>query len=264
MKAYDFEYDNSNLSNRGYIICNFNSQDLETISSGAPIEFNEIAVLGGAQRKIASAVYGTCLETVIQICKDPCKNDDLEITHSEYRKITRWLARKGYHKFKILNEDYLDLYFEATFTVSKIELDGKIYGFELTVKTNRPFALKEPRIIKIENTEVDGTHYIYDNSDEEGFIYPYMEITLKDSGDLVIYNDIEDRLTEIKNCIAGEKIVMDYPIITSSEKDHSIQNDFNWIFFRLANDYRNGKNNITVSLPCNIEIEYSPIVKVGF
>ena len=90
-----------------------------------------------------------------------------------------------------------------------------------------------------------------------------MEITVNESGNLNIYNAIEDRNTYIANCIAGEIITMDYPIIKSTELSHSIQNDFNWNFFRIANTYENSRNDLTISLPCSIKIKYSPIVKVG-
>ena len=53
----------------------------------------------------------------------------------------------------------MDIYYEAIINVSRIELDGKLVGLELEVHTNRPFALKEPRIINIickEGKEVYG------------------------------------------------------------------------------------------------------------
>ena len=56
---------------------------------------------------------------------------------------------------------------------------------------------------------------------------------------------------------------MNYPVIQSSISSHNIQNDFNWNFFRIANTYDNSRNDLTISLPCAIKVEYSPIVKVG-
>lgn len=90
-----------------------------------------------------------------------------------------------------------------------------------------------------------------------------MEIEILESGTLTIHNDLENRTTEIKNCIAGEKILLDYPIIYSSIPSHKIQNDFNWNWFRIYNTFRNNQNNLTISIPCIIKIKYSPIVKVG-
>lgn len=263
MKAYDFEYDGRKLSDYGLIICSFGSKGLDTVSNGSKITFNKASSMGGSKHDLISAVYDECLETTIQICKCACSGDITEISSTEFRNLTKWLSRKKFLKFKILDDYYIDLYFEASFNVSKIEMSGKIYGLELEVITNRPFALKEPVTIKIENATQDGLHSINDMSHEEGYIYPYTEIIIAESGDLNIYNAIEDRNTFIANCTAGEIITMDYPVIQSSLSSHNIQNCFNWNFFRVANTFRNSRNDLTVSIPCTIKIKYSPIIKVG-
>ena len=263
MKAYDFEFDSKNLSDFNFMICQFGSKGIETISNGSKVKFNTIPTLGGSKHELVSADYEECLETTIQICKNYCNSDVEEITSTEFRELTKWLSRKKFLKFKILSEEYIDLYFEAAFNISKIEIDGKLFGLELEVFTNRPFALKEPRIINIKNIVNDGKHSINDISHEEGYIYPYTEIEINQSGNLKIYNAIENRETYIANCVAGEIITMDYPVIRSSISSHNIQNDFNWNFFRVANTYENSRNDLTISIPCTIKVKYSPIVKVG-
>lgn len=264
MKAFDFSYGNKNLSDFGFVLCNFGgSKGLETISDGCQITFNTVPVLGGSKHNLTSVEYEDCLETTLQICKHSCKDGIQEITETEHRELTKWLNRKRYLKFKILDEDHIDLYYEAVINVSKIEIDGRLFGFELEVKTSTPFALKEKRIINIVNTEQNGKHSINDTSHEEGYIYPHTEITVNANGNFNIYNAIEDRNTYIANCKSGEVITMDYPIISSSDSSHNIQNDFNWVFFRVANTFENSRNDLTISLPCSIKIEYSPIVKVG-
>lgn len=263
MKATDFEYDGINLSDKGFMICNFGSKGLETVSNGSQITFNTVSTLGGSKHNLTSTEYEDCLEATIQICKYSCVSDIEEISSVEFREMTKWLNREKFLKFKILDEDYIDLYFEASFNISRIEIDGKLYGLELEVVTNRPFALKEPKIINIKNTANNGKHSINDVSHKEGFIYPYTEITITKSGNLEIYNALEKRKTSINNCVAGEVITMDYPVIQSSNSSHNIQNDFNWTFFRIANAYNNSRNDLTISIPCTMKIKYSPIVKVG-
>ena len=263
MKAYDFEFDGLTLSNFGYMLCNFGSKGLQAISNGSTITFNTTPTLNGAKHELTSIEYENCLETVLQICKNPCVTDNLEMTIDELRTLSRWLNRKGFYKFKILNDEYLDIYFEASFNINKVEIDGKLYGLELELKTNRPFALQEPKKIILKNLVVDGEHSIADCSDVEGYIYPEIEITLNESGNLSIYNAIEDRTTYIANCVVGETIKMNYPIIESSLASHKIQNDFNWNFFRIANTFRNKTNKLIISLPCTIKMVYSPTIKVG-
>ena len=263
MKAFDFEYANKKLSDFGFIVCNFGDKGLDTVSNGSQISFNAVPTLNGAKYELVSTQYEDCLEATIQICKTPCNNNIMEISSTEFRTLTRWLNRKKFLKFKPLSEEYIDLYYEAIINISRIELDGKLFGLELEVSTNRPFALKEPRVINIKNIKQDGMYSINDISHEEGYIYPYTEITINESGNLKIYNAIEDRTTYIANCVAGEVITMDYPVIQSSISSHNIQNDFNWNFFRLANTFENSRNDLTISTPCSIKLEYSPIVKVG-
>lgn len=263
MKAYDFQFDGRFLHEFGMVICNFDSRGLKTVTNGSEIKFNTVSTLGGSKHDLTSAEYGDCLETTIQICKNYCSSDIKEISSNELRELTKWLSRKKFLKFKILDEAYIDLYFEASFNINRIEFDGILYGLELDVKTNRPFALKEPKTINIKNIVKDGKHSIDDKSYEEGYIYPYTEITMIESGNLNIHNAMEDRNTYIANCVAGEVIIMDYPVIQSSVSSHNIQNDFNWEFFRIANDYEHSRNDLTVSIPCTMKIRYSPIVKVG-
>lgn len=263
LKAYDFEYNGKSLSDFGMTICNFGSKGLETISNGSQIVFNTVSTLHGSRHELTSVGYEDCLETTIQICKNSCVEDVMEISPIEFRELTKWLNRKKFLKFKMLCDGYIDLYFEASFNISRIEIDGKLYGLELNVITNRPFALKEPKIININNTNNNGSHVINDTSYEEGHIYPYTEIIVNANGDLNIHNAIEDRDTHIANCTSGEVIIMDYPIIQSSVSSHNIQNDFNWNFFRIANTNDNIRNDLTISIPCTIKIVYSPIVKIG-
>lgn len=264
MKSFDFEYDGIRLSDQGLMLCSFDSGGIETIENGAAITFNQVATLNGDKHETTSAVFEDCLTATLQICKSLCDGGSMEISLEELRDIMRWLNRKGFHKFKLLDDEYSGIYFEASFNVSKIEIDGRLYGLELEVITNRPFALQEPITMVIDNDKPNIVRTFLSKSDQEGFIYPdNMEITIKQDGDLIINGITENRVMSIRNCKQGEVIKIDYPIITSSLPSHKIQNDFNWIFFRVTTSFRNKSNEFTVSLPCTIKLTYTPIAKVG-
>lgn len=160
MKAYNFEYAGKTLEQFGMILCQFGgSKGLDTVADGAEINFTTVPVMGGLKHNLTSSQYEECLETTWQICKHSCNGDIQEITPIEHRNITSWLCRKKFLKLKIFDEANIDLYHDAIINVSKIELDGKLMGLELSVTTNRPFALKEPRTITItceEGKEVYG------------------------------------------------------------------------------------------------------------
>ena len=129
--------------------------------------------------------------------------------------------------------------------------------------TNRPYALQEPVVLNLRNIVPYGEKRIYSKSDEEGHIYPDMEITISQDGDFELYNSFEGRTMRIANCVVGEVIRVKYPMIESSLQEHKIQNDFNWKFFRIATTFREKANDITISIPCTIKMVYSPVVKVG-
>lgn len=261
--ANDFEFNGKRLSDFGCIIASFDEKGLETID-GAEIAFNTISSFNGSMHHLISTQYESNLETTIQIAKYSCSTGIQELTATEHRVLTRWLSQKKFVKFKLLDEDHIDLYYMASITrIGRIELDGRLMGLELDIITNSPHAFKEPRLISISNTEVNGKHSINDISHEEGYIYPKTEIIINADGNLNIYNAIENRNTYIANVSAGEVITLDYPVISSSDSSHNIQNDFNWNFFRVANTFENSRNDLTISLPCSIKIEYSPIVKIG-
>lgn len=263
MKAVDFEYDGLTLSGFGYMLCDFNGGGSETVSNGSEITFHTEKALNGTQHNLIGAAYDSCLEATFQICKVICSDEPAPITTEEIRILSRWLNRKNFHKLKFLDEEFLDFYAEASFNISLIEFDGLVYGLELNMITNRPFLLQEPRHIFINNTTDNGKHTFLSESDEEGFIYPYTEITLSQPGNLQITNSQENQTTLIKNCAKGEIITMDYPLIHSSNKSHKIQKDFNWNFLRISNSFENSINELTISLPCSIKMTYSPAAKAG-
>lgn len=259
----DFEYDGICLSSFDFIVCTFDFDGLKT-TTGSELVFNTYSTLSGKKFELYSTSREECITSTFQICKDQSKTDNTEISFNELRELTRWLNRHEFNKFKVLGVyEYMDIYFEASFNINKIELADRLIGLELTMTTNRPFALKEPRTITIEGKNNDWSKILYDDSDEEGYIYPFAEITINQSGDLSIYNDAEKRTTLVKNCSVGEKITFDYPIISSSLNSHKIQDDFNWNFFRMSNSFRSKKNTLTVSIPCKIKLKYSPIVRMG-
>lgn len=266
MKAFDFEYNGKLLSDYGFVICTFGTKGLETISNGSKISFNTTPMFNGSKFVLTHSNYDECLEAQFSICKDSCKtlSGDVEpITVDEESFIMRWLNRKSFKKFKLIQEGYEDIYFEGSFNIDRCELDGKVYGFNLSLTTNRPFAVYEPIPYYFSLTTDNLNYSLMDISDEMGHIYPKVKITCKTDGDLIIENSMENRETRIKNCVEGEVINMEYPIITSSIPSHKIQNDFNFNFLRIANEEDKVVNKFTFSIPCNVEITYSPIKKVG-
>lgn len=263
MRFYDFEYDGLLLSDMGYMVCDFGSKGLETVDNGADINFNTIPLFYGTKHELINTNYSDCLTATFQICKNPCNDYTEKITVEEFNRLTYWLSRKNFYKFKIINDEYEDIFFEATFNIRRIEFGGEIYGLELEMKTNRPYGLRE-LVFNSRTLSAGESLIINDMSNEEGFIYPYIEITLGDnSGTLTIQNSLSNEVTIINGCSAGEKITFNYPMITSSLSTHKIQDAFNWTFPKLINTFSNQKNIFSFSLSCYVKFTYNPIVKIS-
>lgn len=270
MKATDFEYDGLLLSSYGFMICTFDGGGEQTVTNGSEINWSLVSSQYGSNFYLTNSKYDNYLTTSFQICKDPCLTDNDEITVYELRNLMRWLNRKQFHKFKLLEDEYQDFYYEGSFNVSRIEWYGKLMGLELTFTTNRPFALADEVQLSFENGKNSNGTDIYpwtatvrSISDDEGYIYADMEVTLKRSGDLRITNAMDGATTIVRNCIVGEKIHLSYPIIETSLDSHMIQDDFNWEFPKINNTYNDRENVFTFSIPCSVTIKYSPIIKVG-
>jgi len=155
---------------------------------------------------------------------------------------------------------------EGSFNISdNLGFDGKIYVLDITFISNRPFALHDPITYRIKTSEANEKYILIDNSDEIGYIYPNMEVMCLESGNLEITNSNENRTTIIKNCLKDEVITFSKELLFhSSILEHIIQNDFNYIFLRISNSYKNRKNILTFSMPVKAEISYSPYVKAVY
>lgn len=268
--AIDFEYDGQLLSDYGFIICDFNSQSgANVVSAGSQIKFNTVQKNKGSFYNLTSTQYDECIKTTFGICKNPDIYDDLQILDEEYRELFRWLNRKEFLKFRIVDEENEIRYYNASFNISKVKIREILYGLELSMETNRPYAYGEECniLLKFDNSNLTST--LYDFSDEIGYLRPHIIITCKSDGDLIIQNDVGDCKTVIKNCVNGEIIYLDNEnqIISSSMRKNTsngfndICHAFNYDFFKIGNTYRNRVNTITVTIPCEIEVRYSPIIK---
>lgn len=271
MRAIDFEYDNQYLSDYGFIICDFNfGSGANEIDAGSTITFNKISRHSGKKYSLSSTQYDECITTSFDICKNPDIYDpeDMEISNDEYRDIMRWLNRREFLKFQVIDDGNDNFerdtcYYNASFNVNKIKINEKLCGMRLTMETDKPFGYGQEQSVSWTFSDSNVSKILSDISDEIGYIYPTVIITINRNGDLSLYNELENCTTVIKNCKVGEVITLDGDthIITTTYISHDVCNDFNYEFFRIGNTINNRNNRISVSLPCNIVIKYTPIIK---
>lgn len=260
----DFEYDGIRLSDYGYMVCTFDGGSMTTVENGSQLTFNTVPIKNGELNLLTGTNYSSSIEANFQICKIDTQfsREDMVFSEDEIREMMRWLNRKQYHKFRILDQDYYDWYYEGSFNISKIEIGARVCALDLTFMSNQPFARQEQQTHSF-TVSANGAVTIPGLSDEEGYIYPDMKIIILQDGDLSIQNAADGRNTYIANCERSETITISHPIISTSSATHKIQNDFNWKFLRLVNSFGSTDNALTFSLPCEVTITYSPIVKMG-
>lgn len=269
MYATNFEFAGERLSDYGMIICDFGGGGLETVSSGSDITFNQIALNKGNRFFIGSATYDSALTSTFTIAKNPClaeTQEDMYLPVAEISALQRWLCRKEYHKFKIDQEEFYDIYWNVTFSAKQIELGGKIVGLELTLYADAPFAYADEITIEMDwSSGSINPIECYDLSDEIGVIYPNIQIEFLMSGHFNLWNELEsERKMIINHCSKGEVItIKGKEHIISSSTGRSLSSDFNYIFPRLLNSYTENKNTFNCDLLCKVTLSYSPIRKVG-
>lgn len=261
----DFIYDETSLGSLGYVICNIDSGNGVEEISNATKNFSNVSMYGGQFMPFTSVSYDTRLEFTFDICKIPCYEEEygFYISNDEFSYLMRWLSRSTAKKFKIVANEFADVYYEGSFNVSAIKIGNNIIGARLNFISTRPFGLGEAIYFEQKFETLDEELVITDISDEEGYVYPHIEIECHEDGTLCLTNSFNGVDMIIEGCSNGEHIVITENLIIGSDViEHRIQNDFNYEFLRIENTYRERSNVITSTMKCNVKITYCPIRKV--
>lgn len=260
--ALDFLFDNKRLSNYNMIICYYDGSGGIETNDVPPIIFSAVKVVG--QDKFYN--YGTKYDSPLTTTFSIGKCDGSDISTSEFSNINRWLCRKDgkYRKFKLVQDGYENIYHNVIITTKEIRLNGVLKALEVTATSNLPYALYEPITLNFTLNSV-GNYIMHDMSDETGEFPVFMKVTCLSDGDLEIYNNMTNTTSIIKNCQQDETITLDgeNEIISSTLPSHSLPDNFNWEFVTIGNKYDDRKNVLEFSLPCEVEITYSPNKKFG-
>ena len=187
MYATDFIYDGEHLSDYHFVICSIDSDEgVKEINPGSDIVFNQISINSGYKHSLVSTKYDTCVSMTFDICKDPDYFSNIEITEVEYRRIIRWLNRKEFKKFCFRTGYARKCYFNASFNITNIYVDDRLYGFRLTMFTDKPYGYGEEEIVELNATSPNMKFDVINKSDEIGSIYPIVRIQMASSGNLII------------------------------------------------------------------------------
>ena len=268
MKFSDFEYDGISLSSMGLAIVSFDGAQDDEITTDSQRTFNSISLFGGRYQPFLTSVYEDRLEIEFSIAKNFCEDEtDVYFTIPLIERIQYWLNRPTPHIFRILNDvEYSDVYWEGSFNLEWVKSGEETVGLIATFITNRPYGIGIKRTFSQEISSEEPL-IIDDYSYDEGSIVPNVSIILLEDGDLELTNTFNGTIsvTKIDNCTVGEQIIFTkLEQLTSTDTNHNIYSDFNWVFPRIYNLYGSIKNSFTSNLRCNIIISYNPIRKVTF
>lgn len=260
----DFEFAGEKLSDYGFMVCSFDGGDaFETRTMGGDLTFSTVSEYNGKHWLLVNAGYEEALTATFYICPNPCVlGERYTITEEMNRNIMRWLNRPTFQVFRPLRRGG-GIFYNGSFIVKAQLYSGELVGYELTLQTDAPFGYGDEEEYEFE-VEADEEYTILDSSDEIGDLYPHMEITVVEAGNLVITNLMDDEWeTIITDCSANEVITFDHPLVSTDSISHEIQNCFNFNFPRISNTYADNENVFTFSLPCSVRMSYNPIRKVG-
>lgn len=277
MFATDFEYDEKRLSEFNMIICSFDgASGIESVSSGADITYSQEKSSGSDTFHLHSCAYDSPYSSTFQICRNPCRTEnpqDMYLSPEEISDLQTWLCRKSFHKFKIEQDSYSHIHWNTVFSTKQINFNGRIVGLELTMFADSPYAYLDEVVHKFHFD----THDIHDSNDvarkyfhtpaqAEGYTYPDLEIKIQDQGhDGKMSLWLNERKTEIRGCKAQETITIHgrQQVICTSDHNHDIAKDFNFIFPRMERDYQEHTNYLSADLACDITLRYFPVILTG-
>lgn len=273
MYVTDFEYADKRLSDMGYVICHINTDSgLRDVDIGCDITFNTVKNNHSSVQYITSSSYDNVYSMSFDIIKSKCNkgSEDIYLTSEEVRHLITWLNRREYRKLKLINAINADMSisYYGSFNVKQIMNGGKIIGLSLTFTSNAPYGFADQRKLEYDITFENEHFYLSGDSDEIGIVYPKVTIVFKQNCETFsIFNNTTDTTLILKNCLDGEVITIDgeHKVILSNVKEHTtLYNDFNYEYLDiLVKGDELNENMYEVSAPCLINIEYSPIRKVG-
>lgn len=262
MDKCDFIFRGESLSSHGYVLCEFGgASGTSVVSTDSQREIVSIPMFGGKYHPVIYHIYGGALIVEMSICK-LTNDDNYVITPQESALLKRWLHSQYASELRLCGSEYNGLFWNGLFNVEEVHSAMECIGFHLTFTATAPFGYKD-KVTFSGTVDANASIMIDDISDDEGYIYPDMIITLKSAGDLKITNEFDKRVTIVKKCVAGEMLTFTHLLqILSSNASHSLGDDFNYKFTRINNTYGKTQNKITFSLPCTYSISYNPIAKV--
>ena len=288
MYATNFEFNCVQAVDMGLVMGTWNG-DGEDGEIGCKVTFNTSKPINCNEWNIHGSHYEEPLTIEWSCIKNICDltdNEDMVITPAEQAYFHRWLECPGkYQYLRFFQDDYEDIYYYCTISITWNKVGGKILGFKLTATCNAPHGYSEVQFINKENIGTGDTFTLYSDSDDIGAqVFDSIEIQALGDGAVNITNDLDIEYSmhniamNIDNCKTNEVILINGKTkqITTNRTDHDdLADDYNYYPIRLVNydnlvsptldGYsgtisQNRTNTYTNhGVPCNINLSYRSI-----
>lgn len=198
-------------------ISNMNGGDLDLVPASSTLEIYEDFVY----RKSKPYYYGAAQNQVLEFTLEITSPDPMDVRTASVAK--KWLfGRLERKQLQIVQNDFTDVYFNCHLVEpEEMKVGNKIHGFSCTVHCDSPFAWEYERTLTktYSDDEIFDEFYFYNDSDDDDYLYPKIQVTINASGGTFsILNITESRTLTFTDLQANEVITLDNNrnILTSS------------------------------------------------
>lgn len=253
----NFLYNNISSEIYGLICASIDSSGQEASPAGNNVDIIEEYILRRETPYFYGVSYSSKLEFPVSFFSEN------PIPRQKVREIEKWLfGQTTYKKFRVLQEDLTDVYYNCIFTEnSLICIGNQVYGFSTTAKCDASWAWGEP--ITFTKTNATGSFTIVNQSDNIRYTKPTLTLTFGANQSNVSIQNTSDtgRSAMIFSTVtSGEVITINNDLQSISSNEEIIVDRFNGKYFYLVPD----TNNITISgVIATFAITYTPARKVG-
>lgn len=208
----------------------------------------------GISWDIYSQRYSEPMSFTLQVIN----KDGSNILPEQERALCKWLChQEEYGWFFIQEKRYADIWLKVNFSNPQVWCVNDINGMQFTVTTDAPVAYSDELVEEMAVNDVSVSYPVFVYNDEDYPVYPGLEIRMRESGDLSIYNDADPtRIFRITGLDNGEviKVSMDNGVfkLESSDASHDMWNSCNFDWLQLKDDM----NYLHFSKKCDITMKY--------
>lgn len=254
-----FTFDQNSSDEYGVIAAYFESNKYQGLYEGQHTNLVVDKAALAIANEIITQEYDKPMEFTLQIINA----DASPMSQEQQRAISKWLCKRGVYSWLFIQDEYYsDIWLHCNINNPQVWVVNDVVGMQFTVTTSSAVAFSEEHEYYFALTDNKVIDDLYIVNDEEIYIFPYIEITVLESGNLEIHNSKETDISyvmRINNVTSGEKIILTPDgIISSSISDHDVLNDSNLEWLR----FYDGSNMLTFNLACDGVIKYREFRKL--